>query len=571
MRWFRASCRGRPWVAALLVLGSSPWPIRAEIVSLDVQEGAHGPPAFADGEAKAGLVVAYVARTRTGTDIHAWPAANRSKKSAGPTNGVVVCSAPGDQLDPVATSDGLGGFFIAWVDTRGRDADIYSQHILASGIVDPAWPEQGLLICGEPGFQTGPRIVSDGEGGAVIAWDDARSEDPEVYLQRVLASGKLDASWPPAGARPSTLPHARVLGTLLPDGSGGAVLSWTQYREGPGSDILIQHILATGKTDPRWPEDGSPVCNQSDEAFGPVIADDGAGGTLVAWTGRRHGGVGSIYARRILPSGEADPRWPEKGLAVSATLGGQRGPSLTADGAGGAYIAWQDARVEASESIFLQHVTGTGAIDPGWPEDGLLVSSGQGLHVAPRVLSLGGNLIMAWLDRTTLADVRPRAHRVFQDGRLDPAWPRGGAVLSSSEAEDLAFVSINGCAAAAWRDAKTWAIRTTCLAENSPPIEELLGRDPVAVTELMAPRPNPARDAVQFHFSLASRGPMRLDVYDLAGRRVAVALQATLDAGPHNVTWDRTGPGRRRVQSGIYFVRFEADGVQFTRRFALVH
>jgi len=62
-------------------------------------------------------------------------------------------------------SDGAGGAIITWSDLRsGTDSDIYAQHVLASGLVDPGWPVDGRAICTAAGDQSSPAIVSDGAG-----------------------------------------------------------------------------------------------------------------------------------------------------------------------------------------------------------------------------------------------------------------------------------------------------------------------------------------------------------------------------------------------------------------------
>jgi hypothetical protein len=49
-------------------------------------------------------------------------------------NGTVVTDLPGRQEDPVAITDGSGGAYIAWVDYRfDAEGDIFFQHINSDG------------------------------------------------------------------------------------------------------------------------------------------------------------------------------------------------------------------------------------------------------------------------------------------------------------------------------------------------------------------------------------------------------------------------------------------------------
>jgi len=70
--------------------------------------------------------------------------------------------------------------------------------------------------------------------------------------------------------------------------------------------------------------------------------------------------------------------------------------------------------------------------------------------------------------------------------------------------------------------------------------------------------PNPFRAGTRLRFDLPERGPVRVGVYDVQGRRVAVLVDDVLDAGSHDAAWDgRDGDGREAA-SGIYFFRVQA-------------
>jgi hypothetical protein len=106
---------------------------------------------------------------------------------------------------------------------------------------------------------------------------------------------------------------------------------------------------------------------------------------------------------------------------------------------------------------------------------------------------------------------------------------------------------------------------------KEPPVLEGTPSDPVrAATTFLAPSPNPAKNGVVFRFSLATRAPAKIVVFDVQGRRIATALDRTLEPGPHEVIWTRGDLRDSRAWSGVYFARFEAEGQRFIRRFVLV-
>ncbi len=81
---------------------------------------------------------------------------------------------------------------------------------------------------------------------------------------------------------------------------------------------------------------------------------------------------------------------------------------------------------------------------------------------------------------------------------------------------------------------------------------------------LDAPRPNPAAGATTLTFHLAEAGPVRLDVFDVTGRRVAVLVDEAQSAGPHEVAFDVSG-----LSGGVYLVRLGAGGETVARPLAV--
>src|SRR5206468_7448112 len=121
---------------------------------------------------------------------------------AWPVNGRSLCAAPGLQTSPAIVADGTGGAIVAWQDARASlYPGIYAQHVLANGSVDPSWLGNGRALCTAGGYgQWDPAIVTDGAGGAIVAWMDIRGGDPHIYAQHIRVSGVIDPGWPTNGA-----------------------------------------------------------------------------------------------------------------------------------------------------------------------------------------------------------------------------------------------------------------------------------------------------------------------------------------------------------------------------------
>lgn len=92
-----------------------------------------------------------------------------------------------------------------------------------------------------------------------------------------------------------------------------------------------------------------------------------------------------------------------------------------------------------------------------------------------------------------------------------------------------------------------------------------------ARTRFHPPAPNPLGERTELRLDLAASAVTALDVYDLAGRRVATIASGTLPAGAYRWTWDGRGESGARLRNGLYFVRLLLDGrPAATARLALV-
>ncbi len=360
--------------------------------------------------------------------------------AAWPTNPAVnlpVCTQANDQFGPVIVSDGTGGAIITWYDSRGVSSgyDIYAQHVLSSGAADPAWPANGRALSSAANNQSLPAIVSDGAGGAIVAWADERSAlTSDIYAQHVSGAGVVDPAWPLDGRALCTAAGNQLAVDLVSDGAGGAIATWTDSRGGAGDDIYAQHVLATGAVDPAWPADGQALCVQPNNQQAPKIASDGAGGAIVAWHDARGGGDQDIYAQHVKASGAVDPAWPANGKALCTALSTQLNPKILSDGAGGAIVTWEDARSGAfNVDIYAQHVLATGALDPAWPGNGVAVCTATGNQVAPGIVSDGsGGAVIGWSDSRLPCCADIYAQRVLSSGVVDPAWPADGQALCTA-------------------------------------------------------------------------------------------------------------------------------------------
>lgn len=77
--------------------------------------------------------------------------------------------------------------------------------------------------------------------------------------------------------------------------------------------------------------------------------------------------------------------------------------------------------------------------------------------------------------------------------------------------------------------------------------------------------PNPFNPVTTIRFDLPESSVVRLEVYNLMGRRVATLVQGVVEAGRHEASWDATN-----MASGIYLYRLNAGGFEALGRMVLM-
>ncbi len=323
-------------------------------------------------------------------------------------DGVMICDAPNDQLFPQLVSDGMGGAIIAWDDYRGGDEDdIFVQRISASGEI--LWTSNGIAVCAAANAQAYPRLVSCETGGAIVAWHDWRTgTETDIYAQRIDASGA--PVWANDGIGVCAAPGDQRFPRVVGDGASGAIVLWTGESD---ADVMLyaQRISASGTA--QWGTDGVPVCPAGSGQVHPQLIEDRSGGAIVAWQDSRHGGDYKIYTQALNAFGQ--PRWSTSGTEVSSEAINQMNLHLTGDGSGGAIIGWMNLLDPEHTSVHVQRISPLGAAQ--WGPSALSIADGFVGHAAPRIVGDGrAGAIIAWEKQSSLRNATIHVQRVDSAG-----------------------------------------------------------------------------------------------------------------------------------------------------------
>jgi len=362
-------------------------------------------------------------------------------------DGIAICNAVSDQYSPRLVSDAAGGAIIAWYDNRAGNYDIYAQRINAAGTVQ--WATDGVAITTQPGNQNAQQLITDGSGGAIIVWSDGAGGGPnaDIVAQRINGAGT--ALWSASICNANSLQNSPQ---LISDGAGGAIITWEDWRNFSQPDIYTQRISFNGFTS--WNFNGVLICSEPNFAnqYSTKIVSDGANGAIICWLDQRNFGSGQdIYAQKVNASGLV--QWVSNGLAVCAANALQTAQQMISDGAGGAIIIWEDRRAE--RDIYAQRLNNSGTAQ--WISNGIPICNTTGIQTDPQLVSrVSGGVTILWTDLRNSSQEDIYAQAITLAGA--ELWTTNGVpVANEAHSQSAAQFITDGADGAiiAWQDLRT--------------------------------------------------------------------------------------------------------------------
>jgi hypothetical protein len=356
--------------------------------------------------------------------------------------------------------DGAGGSYAAWVDSRLEEPDIYLQRFTACGEAISGWPLGGRAVCAARQSQYNLDACPDGAGGVLLVWQDFRDErSSTIYLQRITESGDPAPGWPEGGMAPAPGGREQAVPRVAPDGTGGALVFW-QERDGGGLGLRVQRVTGEGAIAPAWPRPGALLVPGSQHVSGVSVRDDASGRVTVLW----QCAAGSSGATLQLAGLDIGPVPGSDWAAIATTLA--VGASLISDGTllrssdGGLLLGWSEM-IAGLTAVKLARLAQGGALAAGWPTTGATVVASDASLSAPALLADGaGGALVAWEDHRGGSRGDIYAQHVLGDGALDSLWAGGVPVATGGPGKFAPMLASDwsGGAIVTWSDEGSQAV-----------------------------------------------------------------------------------------------------------------
>jgi len=406
----------------------------------------------------------------------------------------------------IAASPG-GIVQIVWYDDRDGNWEIYTKRSTDNGAT---WGADARLT-NDASRSEEPSIATSGSV-VLVAWQDNRDGNTEIYLKRSTDSGLTWGS----DVRLTNAADSSLGPTLSISGTA-AYLVWEDLRDG-NREIYFKRSTDAGVT---WGADARLSNNPSSSSW-PVVAVS-SGAVHVAWWDTRDGGIYKVYYRRSTDGGVT---WGTE-TRLSNTANYSAFPTIAASG-NVVHVAWEE--YEGSYNTFYKRSTDNGAT---WGADTRL-STGGAYDWYPSLAVSGSMVHVVWMN--------------YQVGLLYKQSTNGGTtwgpdtLLTSSGAAWNPSIAFSGTSVqVVWLDSRpgNYEIYLKRNPTGNSGVEELaapssVSRSPISVS----PNPFSAFTTVPGHLG------GRFALYDISGRRVGI------------YRGNRIGEG---LAPGVYFLRSEGE------------
>jgi hypothetical protein len=488
--------------------------------------------------------------------------------------------------DPHIASDSAGGCYVTY------NYDSFYPQKLAVERLDKygykPWADRKQIL-GELPEQWQAEIIEDEEGGVIISYEDNQVVGTDftsrVRVQKVDSNGNF--LWGQTGVRVTTEETNHGIGGLVSDGDGGCIIVWQNYDE----RILMNRIDRTGQR--VWSETGIFLINTGTNVS-IVRASDGNHYVQVNRNLYRISGNGEIIRRDSVTLGNMIPV-PAGGLVLSGKTGSINDIKLVAqrkDSLGN--NLWQEPYVEIADSLYinteLRIQFNSGYYCYGWSGtknginriaqfqalrfDGSKLFSNGSIEISentpigsPYIIpSDSGRTILIWNDATIASSTMSQMYDTL--GNI--LWDDNGIVVSypaiayenttDGQGGFITIGPINQFTIIAQQVSKYGNLGEII---TSIPQED----KEIFPTEIILYQnyPNPFNSTTVIKYLLADADKAKISIYNILGEQLEILSDGYQSQGTHSVNFDSDN-----FPSGVYIYTLETNNKVLTKKLTII-
>jgi len=456
------------------------------------------------------------------------------------------------QVNSKVAMDSSGNFVIVWQDNRNGNNDIYFQRYNSNGI--PQGTNMKVNDDDSNANQLLPCIAMSSNGNFVIAWQDNRNGNFDIFYQRYnsngISQGVNTIVNDDVGNRDQSSP------AIAMDAAGNFVIVWQDARAGYifNDDIYFQRYTFNGIPIGSNIKVNDDTNNKEQEK--PSIAMNASGNFVIAWRDNRNpSGLGffdfDIFYQRYNSEGIA------QGVNSNAIiLGGvpnhQDDPVVAIDLQGNFVIAWEDFRNPSG--IYFQRFN-----HQGIPQEYNRLAgdiNATGFMSNPDItMDTNGNFIIIWEDyRTSKSNPNIIGQKFLNNG-----IPIGNNYLIVADGPHKgelqpAITSKDDLIILTWTDnrrSKYWDIYAKSFSWNWNGINNI-NNDKITLLDkfiLYQNYPNPFNSSTTISWQSPISGRVTIKLYDILGREIETIIDGYYEAGKHSTFYIPNST----LPSGVYF------------------
>jgi len=376
-----------------------------------------------------------------------------------------------------------------------------------------------------------------------VLWKDSRNGNTEIYYKRSTNNG---STWSndvrlTNNSSYSLYPSLSASGNFI-----HAV--WEEYRDnGATGEIYYKRSSDNGET---WSADINLTNNSFHSLYPSVCSRDL--NVYITWCDTRDGNK-EIYFKHSSDGGlnwGADTR-------LTNNAGASDDASISVSGSV-IHVAWKDNRDGNLEAYYKRSVNG----GLSWESDVRLsttngqtwytsvAASGQNVHLVYNDYTNGALLFhcrssnggISWntyqLSNHNLGEFRPSI--IMQDTAVYIVWTD---TRDQGASHEEVYYKRNPT-----------GLMSIINISNSVPLDYSIKQN----------YPNPFNPVTNIEFSLIKQGIVKLSIFDILGREIAVLVDEELSIGTYKVDWNASG-----LPSGIYFCKLETGSFSGIRKMIL--